>query len=99
MVKVILAEVQLIIFEVRNRDRLLKVIWLSTFLNFCEYLLFVFFCMYFVVTVFSNLFVYILSIGLQVQNKSICQSSFYVEREIRDKQSKSKTVIKSNQKV
>ena len=47
--------------------------------------------MYFVVTVFSNLFVYILSIGLQVQNRSICQSSFYVEREICDKQSKSKT--------
>ena len=46
--------------------------------------------MNFVVTVFSDLFVYILSIGLQVQNKSICQSSFYVEREIRDKQSKSK---------
>ena len=54
--------------------------------------------MYFVVTVFSNLFVYILFIGLQVQNKvqnkSICQSSFYVERKIRDKQSKSKTLTK-----
>ena len=35
---------------------------------------------------------YILFIGLQVQNKSICQSSFYVGREIRDKQSKSKTL-------
>ena len=50
--------------------------------------------MCFVVTVFSNLFVYtrILFIGLQVQNKSICQSSFYVGREIRDKQSKTKTL-------
>ena len=54
--------------------------------------------MNFVVTVFNDLFVYILFIGLQVQNKSICQSSFYVGRKIRDKQSKSKTVIKSNQK-
>ena len=51
--------------------------------------------MNFVVTVFNDLFVYILFIGLQVQNKSICQSSFYVERKIRDKQSKSKTVLKA----
>ena len=46
-------------------------------------------------TLKSDLFVYILSIGLQVQNKSICQSSFYVEREICDKQSKSKTDAKA----
>ena len=54
---------------------------------------------YFVVTVFSDLCVYtVLSIGLQVQNRSICQSSFYVERKIRDKQSKSKTVQYINQR-
>ena len=48
--------------------------------------------MNFVVAIFSDLFVYMLSIGLQAQNRNICQSSFYVEREIRDKQSKSKSV-------
>ena len=36
---------------------------------------------------FLNSYLYILSIGLQVQNRSICQSNFNVEREILDKQS------------
>ena len=35
-----------------------------------------------------------LCIGLQIQNRDICHSNFYVEREIRDKQSKSKTSMK-----
>ena len=88
---------QLIVFELRNRNRQFKLFgsphsqtFVSTFLFGC--------CMNFVVAI-SVTYSYILSIGLQDKIGILVNQVFKVEREIPEKQTKSKTVIYISQQL
>ena len=92
-----MAEVQLIVFELRNRNRQFKLFgsphsqtFVSTFLFGC--------CMNFVVAI-SVTYSYILSIGLQDKIGILVNQVFKVERQIPEKQTKSKTGEKNKNRA